>query len=72
MMVNQFGNFIHFDLQTLSLNLRLDPEEIKVLASRIDATVSQLENVDNIIYNTRDDLNRVNALKDAAQGTRSV
>lgn len=52
--------------------MRLDPEEIKALASKIDATVAQLENVDTIIYNTRDDLNRVNELKDAAQGTRFV
>lgn len=64
------GNFLHFVLQTLSLNLRLDPEEIKALASKIDATVAQLENVDTIIYNTRDDLARVNDLKYEAEGTR--
>lgn len=54
----------------MALNLRLDPEEIKALASKIDATVSQLENVDTIIQNTRGDLSHVNKLKDKAQNSR--
>lgn len=54
----------------MTLNLQLDPEEIKALASKIDATVAQLENVDTIIQNTRDDLARVTNLKDVAQSSR--
>lgn len=56
--------------QTLALNLQLDPEEIKALANKIDETVSRLENVENIIQNTRFDLARVNRLQDAANSTR--
>lgn len=67
---NICGNFLLISFQTLALNLQLDPEEIKALASKIDATVSQLENVDTIIQNTRSDLSRVNNLKDVAQNSR--
>lgn len=56
--------------QTLALNLQLDPEQIKALANKIDETVSRLENVENIIQNTRFDLARVNHLQDAANSTR--
>lgn len=57
-------------LQTLELKLQLDPEQIKEMATKIDDTVSQLENVDTIIQNTRSDLARVNNLKDIALGSR--
>lgn len=56
--------------QTLALNLQLDPEEIKALANKIDETVSRLENVENIINNTRFDLALVNRLQDSANITR--
>lgn len=58
--------------QTSALNLELDPEEIKALASKIDETVSQLENVETIIYNTRHDLERVEQLKNQANESRYV
>lgn len=57
-------------LQTIALNLQLDPEQIKVLASKIDGTVAQLENVEGIIANTRYDLERVQRLKDTAISSR--
>lgn len=57
-------------LQTLDLKLQLDPEQIKEMATKIDDTVSQLENVDTIIQNTRSDLARVNNLKDVALDSR--
>jgi len=56
--------------QTSALNLELDPEEIKALANKIDETVSQLENVEAIIYNTRHDLERVEQLKNQANESR--
>lgn len=57
-------------LQTLQLNLQLDPEQIKDLADKIDATVSQLENVDAIIQDTRADLALVSKLKEDSSNTR--
>ncbi|XP_055695879.1 laminin subunit beta-1 [Lutzomyia longipalpis] len=52
--------------ETLKLALELDPEEIKNLATRIDETVSSLENVEDIIEQTRGDLATVENLKDRA------
>lgn len=60
---------IHFS-QTLELNLQLDPEQIKELADKIDDTVSQLENVDEIIESTRSDLALATNLKDVSFSTR--
>lgn len=60
----------HFLLQTLKLNLQLDPESITEFANRINAAVSQLENVESIIYETQGDLQRVTALKELAMNTR--
>lgn len=57
-------------LQTLAQNLELDPEQIKDLAMRIQQVVSSLVNVDNIIANTRDDLELVRHLKERANATK--
>lgn len=57
-------------MQTLELNLQLDPEQIKELADKIDETVSQLENVDQIIESTRSDLALATNLKDVSFNTR--
>lgn len=57
-------------LQTLAQNLELDPEQIKDLAMRIQQVVSSLVNVDNIIANTRDDLELVRQLKERANATK--
>lgn len=48
----------------------MDPEQIKDLANKIDETVSQLENVDQIIENTRADLALATNLKEDALSTR--
>jgi laminin beta 1 len=50
----------------LKLDLHLDPSEIKHLANNIDQTVAELENVDDIIENTRHDLEMVEKLKENA------
>ncbi|XP_059611859.1 laminin subunit beta-1 isoform X2 [Phlebotomus argentipes] len=52
--------------ETLGLALELDPGEIKNLATRIDETVSSLENVEDIIEQTRGDLATVESLKNRA------
>lgn len=57
-------------LQTIALNLQLDPDEIKKLANKIDETVAQLEDVETIIHNTRYDLDRVQRLKESAGNSR--
>lgn len=60
-----YNNISRF-FQTLALELELDPEEITNLASKIEKTVAQLEDVEAIISNTRQDIERVNELKDQA------
>lgn len=52
--------------QTLSQSLELDPEGIKELATRIKQAVASLVDVDTIIADTKDDLDRVTQLKDRA------
>lgn len=52
--------------EILLLDLRLDPAEIKHLANNIDATVSELENVEQIIESTRHDLEVVEGLRNNA------
>jgi coxsackievirus/adenovirus receptor len=50
----------------LKLDLHLDPAEIKHLANNIDKTVAELENVEVIIENTRNDLEMVDKLRNSA------
>ena len=52
--------------EILKLDLRLDPAEIKHLANNIDQTVAELENVEQIIENTRHDLELVEGLRNNA------
>lgn len=52
--------------EILTLDLRLDPAEIKHLANNIDQTVAELENVEMIIENTRHDLELVEGLRNNA------
>lgn len=52
---------------TLALKLELDRDEIKKLASEINETVEQLDNVDTIISTTRHDLHSVKELKKQAE-----
>lgn len=56
--------------QVLELNLQLDPEQIKELANKIDETVSQLENVDTIIEETRADLEHATQLQERSATLR--
>lgn len=56
--------------EILKLDLRLDPEEIKHLANNIDETVLQLENVELIIENTRQDLELVEGLRNNATAAK--
>lgn len=50
----------------LKLDLHLDPAEIKHLANSIDQTVAELDNVELIIENTRQDLELVEGLRNNA------
>lgn len=52
------------------MNLQLDPEEIKVLANKINETVKTLDNVQIIIQNTRTDLDLVENLKNQANASK--
>lgn len=52
--------------EILKLDLHLDPAEIKHLANSIDQTVAELENVEQIIENTRHDLELVEGLRNNA------
>lgn len=56
--------------EILKLDLRLDPDEIKHLANNIDQTVSELENVEMIIENTRHDLELVEGLRNNATAAK--
>lgn len=56
--------------EILKLNLRLDPEEIKHLANNIDQTVLELDDVDLIIENTRQDLELVEGLRNDATAAK--
>lgn len=56
--------------QTVTLELTLDPDQIKILTKKIDMTVSQLENVDRIIQSTQADMDRVEDLKADAEFTK--
>lgn len=52
--------------EILQLDLELDPKEIELLANNIDETVRKLEGVDQIIENTRGDLELVDKLRESA------
>jgi laminin, beta 1 len=55
---------------TLKFELHLDPNEINNLAGKITTAVSHLENVDSIIASTRNDLERVQELKEDAESVK--
>nr|AJO16035.1 laminin beta-wing chain [Bombyx mori]AJO16036.1 laminin beta-wing chain [Bombyx mori] len=50
----------------LNLSIRIEPKEITDLSQRINESVSQLTNIENIIAETAPDLERAKALKDNA------
>ncbi|CAH2063391.1 unnamed protein product, partial [Iphiclides podalirius] len=50
----------------LNLSIRIEPKEITELSQRINSTVSQLTNIENIITETKPDLERAKALKQNA------
>ena len=58
--------------EVLKLDLHLDPAEIKHLANNIDQTVAELENVEQIIENTRHDLELVEGLRNNATAAQYV
>lgn len=49
--------------EILKLSISLEPKEITELSHRINATVSQLTNIENIISETKPDLDKAKALK---------
>lgn len=56
--------------KTLRSDLQLDPQAIDVLGKKIAEVVLSLENVESIIQNTRQDLDRVDQLKLKANQTK--
>ncbi|XP_050676949.1 laminin subunit beta-1 [Leptidea sinapis] len=50
----------------LNLSIRIEPKEITELSQRINSTVSQLTNIENIITETKPDLDKAKALKQNA------
>lgn len=50
----------------LNLSIRIEPKEITELSQRINSSVSQLTNIENIITETKPDLERAKALKQNA------
>ncbi|KAM3967987.1 LOW QUALITY PROTEIN: laminin subunit beta-1 [Aphomia sociella] len=50
----------------LNLTISIEPKEITELSQRINSTVSQLTNIENIIKETKPDLDRAKALKQNA------
>lgn len=54
--------------EILQLDLELDPQAITMLANSIDETVQKLDDVDQIIENTRGDLELVDRLRENASG----
>ncbi|XP_072165773.1 laminin subunit beta-1-like [Diadema setosum] len=57
--------------QTLNTKISLSPEEIANLSRQIEEIIRTLLNIDEIINATRDDLQRVNDLKDRADRARA-
>ncbi|XP_068627747.1 laminin subunit beta-1 [Battus philenor] len=55
----------------LNLSIRIEPKEITELSQRINSTVSQLTNIENIITETKPDLERAKALKQNATAVSS-
>lgn len=58
--------------KTLELDLTLDPLEIQNLGGKINDAVSSLKDVEKIIYNTKNDLERVNQLQAKANETKAT
>lgn len=56
-----------FILQVLKKNVQKTPEEVKELADNIKEAVERLTNTDYIIRATKDDLAKVNQLKEHAK-----
>ncbi|XP_038213536.1 laminin subunit beta-1 [Zerene cesonia] len=52
--------------EILNLSIRIEPKEITELSQRINSTVSQLTNIENIITETKPDLDKAKALKQNA------
>ncbi|RZB39836.1 Laminin EGF, Prominin, and/or AAA 13 domain containing protein [Asbolus verrucosus] len=57
--------------QVLAKKIHLEPDEITTLANQIKDAVSRLTDIDSIIKDTRDDLRRVNQLKENAENAKS-
>lgn len=60
------GNFQFYTFQILKKNVQKTPEEVKELADNIKNAVDRLTNTDYIIDATKNDLAKVNRLKQDA------
>lgn len=56
--------------EVLRQKIQLDPDEITRMAEKIKDAVDSLTNIDPIIEETRDDLRKVNQLKEDAENAK--
>jgi laminin beta 1 len=56
--------------QILAMKIDLDPDEITNMGNKIKEAVHRLTNIDAIIEETKDDLRRVNYLKERAESAK--
>lgn len=56
----------------LEKNIQASPEEIQKLDKKIREAVTSLTNIEPIIAETKDDLEKVNKLKDDAMNARYI
>lgn len=56
--------------ETLAISISLTPEQIRDLAAQINATVKGLTDIEKILNETNDDLNRARRLKERADKAR--
>lgn len=59
-----------FLLQTLNMNIKLKPEQIKDLVAQIKNTLHSLTNIDDIIKETSPSLNKAIHLKKSADDAK--
>ena len=56
--------------EVLAMSITLRPEEVQDLARQINDTIRGLTDIDTILAETRDDLDRANRLKDRARDAK--
>lgn len=60
----------YYDFQVLNMSISLTPEQIRDLAKQINETVEKLTDIDQILRDTKDDVDRAKALEKRADQSR--